>query len=356
MRTRSVFLEVFWDLIKEDLNILLIIGTAIGTAILLGISIVNTIKLELIVSIGVYIAILPFYFVNLYRKAKRLVSEKHIPIVITTVSAKETKKIHERAKKIIEEEKKFKSFKDVEDYYNIRLDSLVISYEKSLASNDRKLFFKILRRVFYEVNDIDEKVEGDNVFHLFIWGYSSIYIALALGILLGRRKIIAYKPSGPSDWKPIDLTNNIGEVRRTDINNYEHIDISSNSIDNDDIAVILELGSKPIESECKKYIENKLSKSINKPIDIVTIRFKGGKGELDEEKHLKLLKEVYHAINNIIKCDKRIHLFYSMPVSLAYWLGAALMIYPKMTVYMYDTDNNTHFPLFKMKDIKDIES
>jgi hypothetical protein len=348
--------RVFREQISEDPQI---VGTfIIGAVILLGEFLSNLFGAEKISiatvlprAIGLLALFggLVFYFYRAYRTAQWILAAKHVPVVfIAGRPREEAEATLKKAQETITRQTGFKEFKHIESRLNVSYRDLTVHGKQKLKP-DFAEWKDFIDDGQWQIRRFVDRVSGDKVYHVFIYGPASL--ALGLGVVFGsKHRLIAYQYSDGAYQPVIDLSHDIRRIKEKKQTENKFIQVKLPTQLAADTAVVLDLASHPDEGDVSSYL-----KSANQSMATVEVGNTYG-GHLKVPDWAPVVQEVYGVFTQIEATEgvSRIHLFQSMPVAMAFGLGVALGNFKPITVYNWEAQQKTYYPVLKLNELQSI--
>lgn len=348
--------RVFWEQISEDPEV---IGTlVIGTIIFLGeylnslanaenITVGNT--LPGAIGLLALLSGITLYFHRAYRTTNWILSVKHVPIVIVVGQSREAAEATlEKAKETISRVTGFNRFKQLEKSFNVRYRDLIVHRKRRLTP-DRSEWNEFIEDGQRQICRFTDRIPGDKQYHVFIYGPASL--ALGFGATFGsKHRIIAYQFID-SEYQPVlDLSHDIRRIKATRDGGNQYVQTEIPATLSENTAITFDLASHPVTGDTSSYLE-----SIGSKMPIVEVKNMYG-GNFKEPDWSGLVQEIYNLLTLIsaTKEVKLIHLFQSMPVALAFGVGAALGTFTPITLYNWETQQLTYHPVLELHEIETI--
>ncbi len=355
---RSGMSQIFWHLVTEDRDLvfflfagLMFLASIVTSASIQGWAVFSFNNLTAIIGIFSYF-IGAFFYINKHLKAAVNISaQKHIPVVVITgKTSGDAREMLETAKNAITKQTGFKEFKRSEDFFNLSLEDVLFHQPNNLNPKypDQWKFF--IEHIQNGVRQFSNRISGDRVYHLFIFGVGLTALAMSLGAVFGTRsKIIVYQLSDQSSWEPVlDLTHNIRRIKESRQDGYKYISTSLPDQFSLEVAIVVNMASHPATGHVQHFLEEK-------KLDDVTVvdvnnTYQGNLREDDWAPVVQELFSVYMKIHQ--KAPTQVHLFLNMPIAMAFGLGVAIGIYNRVTVYCWD--GITYNPVFSLNELETV--
>ncbi len=267
------------------------------------------------------------------------------------------KSIEELAENIKKEEKYF-SFKNLEKFYNIDKNTMLL-YSEKLPFNEKVWTDYIKKDFTQKIQTILKNADDKNVvFHIGV-GISAL--GFGLGVRFGSRlpaNLYHYQKDKEQSYFKVfqlDSSEELRKLKEVDNNILEHLQYSEVEIDeacNDfsETAVAIYHASHTLFSDVKNYFKEK---GLNIPL--IGIKLKKNQGNLPvSEDWTKYVIEI-NSILNALKTKKNIRkysLFLSSPAIFSFALGMAVGHVINIPVYAYDSKNQTYHKVFETVNIE----
>lgn len=341
--------RVFADLVFRDMELIF----AALTAIALLLAIIFPGVWSSVSALVLYFATICLYIRKYRKTAVSIAGQKHLPVVV--VSGKErgyAKQLLEDAKQTVTYRTGFKQFKQVEDFFNVNFDNLLIHRSDNLDPSKPDQWKILISRIQREIGQFSDHVTGDKIYHLFLFGIGITSLAIGLGAVFGTRSRVVVYQLDDDEWAPvIDLSHDIRRLKEMKKeSSYRYINVSVPHQMTPEVALVLNLSSHSATG----YVENYLKeKGLSDLATIIVDNTYGG--NLQESDWTVLAQEVFGVYSQIHEeAPLRIHLFHNMPTALGFGLGVALGIYNQVTVYCWDPPNNTYCPVFSLNELESL--
>ncbi len=249
---------------------------------------------------------------------------------------------------LLEIEKSDKKFKNHHEnlakYFNITEDMMMFKYDGDLYDNDRLISF--LQIIRYELNDIQSRLKGKALFHVFFLRRPAF--GLAIGGMFSRDGIVVYQNSDSKNSIDCVATVDTRQYKES-IDSYKHFQIKKcfNNKADKTLLIVLQVSSHMVDIDHRdfEHFENKL----------ILTRIGNGtiphdKESVDSDIWIEHAQELYNIINKIRTDFKHFTIAHSMPEALAIILGMGLDNYWDISVTQYEDD---HYPeVINLKKIK----
>jgi hypothetical protein len=286
-----------------------------------------------------YLPLTFYYLWEHYAEACARASEKHLPVIFTIEEESEKENLISQAKEAIKKKEGFDKFDLLERYFCVRLENCFFSRRTPQSAEEWRDYIEDgVGRMKY----IYQTVPGRRIYHIF--PSCPIVLAIGIGALMGRRNepVVVYQRDGL--FRPVlDLSRDSDKVRERR-KEFNYVEIERSDVEKSEkIALIAEMTTRSIEKDAKSYIERELG------IPAVVVRNKYG-GVLREEDWTAPVSELYSVIQDLRESGaEEIHLFFSMPVAMAFGLGYALGPFHNIKVYVW-SKSEEYKPAFSLID------
>lgn len=251
------------------------------------------------------------------------------------------------AKGVIAKQTDFKEFKITEDFFNLSFEDVLFHQPNNLDPKDPNQWKNFIERIQIEVRQFSNRISGDRVYHMFIFGTGLTALAISLGAVFGTRfKIIVYQ-SDQSSWKPVlDLTHDIRRIKEIWQDGYRYIRCSLPDQLGSEVALVLNMASHPVTGHVQHFLKEKDMGGVT--IVEVNNTYQGNLRENDWAPVIQDLYSIYTKIHQ--KAPTQVHLFLNMPMAMAFGLGVAMGIYNRVIVYCWDSA--TYNPVFSLDELE----
>lgn len=288
---------------------------------------------------------LGYYLFKGYRNSLILYSQKPVPLVFAVACSRhEAQTTLNSLQDTIRAHTGFNQFRQVEQHFNVRYESLLAHRPETLP-NDPRVWHEFLEESQQDVRQFLEHVPGPRVYHVAVRGPASL--ALGVGSLLGTRvKSVAYHHDGSQYHPVIDLLQDTRQIK-TALQNPEDLQYISVRFPKTlaaDTAVVLDLAGHVASGHVQRYLSLQEA-----PIPLVQVS-NTYNGHLQEESWTPVVREIFTAFSRLQRepIVERIHLFHSMPIGLALGVGMALGAFVPVTVYNWDRDQGTYYAVLRL--------
>ncbi len=240
----------------------------------------------------------------------------------------------------------FKDFSAVEQQFNVKYEEMFVHRAEQLPPNPTA-WHDFLGEAQQELRPFLQRISGERVYHVAIQGPASL--AIGLGAVFGTRSpVVAYHYTADAYLPVLNLTQDTRQVKTyLPADAFTHITVAYPLTVGSDTAVVLDMaGHNPI-GDTKDYLAKQMAGT-----PLVEVRNTYG-GNLTEADWAPVVQEIFAAINTLQRNQdiQRIHLFHSMPVPLAFGLGMALGYFADITVYNWEREQSTYFPVLHLNHI-----
>lgn len=258
-------------------------------------------------------------------------------------SIKSLRKIEEK----IKERNPYFSLENLANFYGIEEKDLMISREErippveDLNNNPWK---EIVEEFENKLKNILAKVEDKKIVLHIVNTISSL--AYVLGVKLGAKKpVVLYHFKNDNYYPVIDLIDDVRKTKGPLKENYSKIDIDYKyKTNSEEKALGIWLASHNLTGDIPQ----------EKGWDIYIIKSKDNQGNIPIEDEWSLyVSEIYSFINKL-KSNKfrKLHLFLSTPVAIAFALGMTVGHFIPTVVYNYGK-NSEYYPIYEVDPEKD---
>lgn len=293
---------------------------------------------------GVYV-----YFQRHRNTAKQLTSTKPVPVVcvVGKKNYSEAERTFEQAKKAIWQVTRFRDFTAVERFFKISYRRTIV-FRSSLPEREPSKWAEVINDTQELVDRFADALSGRKIYHIFIQGPASL--AIGLGAVFGwKHPLIAYQWIGEG-YKPVlDLRENPRRIkeRATELR-FINIDPGAFQEISEDTAVVLCLASHDPQGMVERYLREN---NLNWKMIVVKSTYGSTLTEDDWVPVIQEINQVFHriCINTEVK---RIHLFHSMPVALAFGLGMSLGHFVPVIVYNWKRDEASYYPVLELNKLE----
>lgn len=293
-----------------------------------------------------------FYLRRHLRTARQLSSIKHIPVVCVVGKRNftEARRTFEQAKEAIGKTTGFSDFTGVEKFFKINYQRTLVYQGAPLPEETPREWEELIDTVQRQVDEFADALPGSKLYHIFIQGPASL--ALGLGAIFGwKHPVIVYQWAA-GEYKPVlDLRGNPRRIKDLVEQGHRFIKVPRDAFDGltEDTAVVLGMAGHPPWGEVENYLRNVLKVDWK----IIAVENTYG-GTLGEEDWVPVVQELYSVFYKLHKNPnvRRIHLFHSMPVALAFGLGMSLGTFMPVTVYNWKAAESTYYPVLKLNELK----
>jgi len=345
---------IFWEQLSADPEIIgtLIIGTPIFLFEYLNVIFTSEITSMLFIVLGgmvlsLLLAGIFLYARRAYRITKSILAPKHIPVVcIVGQPREEAEAIMTKAQRTITRRTGFKEFKQLENSLNISYSELIVHSRQRLRP-ELGDWVDFIKDAQGQIRRFVDRIPGNKIYHIFIYGPSSL--AMGLGTAFGDKHTLVAHQYIDGEYEPvIDLTYDIRRIKTKQPEPNQYIQVKTPSRFTADTAVILDLATRPPASDVKHYL-----KKSNQSMAIVEVNNTYG-GNLREPDWCDAVREVFCTLTKIASIQKveHIHLFHDMPVALAFGVGAALGTFTPITVYNWEAQEQTYYPVLTLNKLE----
>lgn len=228
--------------------------------------------------------------------------------------------------------------------------SCLMPWEKNRLPPDINHWKRHIAEGLQSVRSFVYAVQGNKVYHIAVNGPASL--AIGLGAAFGTKYPLVFYHFEKDSYKPVlDLTKDPRLVKEKLPENYQYryFEIISPDGYTMDTAVILGGASH----EDLAYVRaRQYLKEQGKDYSIVEIHNKFG-GNLKEKDWVPAVRELFSFFQTLFRQEgtKSFHVFYAMPIPLGFGLGMALGPFPDITLYNFETELKTYYPVLKLNEL-----
>lgn len=343
---------VLWDLVSEDRDLVFfflgfliwvfdIVATVSGLGSPYWVSVAARTAVAALFLSGVVL-----YVRKHHRLASQLVSTKHLPVVFVVGKTQDERRdALALAQKAITQLTGFRAFRQIENVFNVRYDTLTPHERKRLAPdvNQWKNFIEDAER---DIRRFSDAVAGDKVYHIFLDGPASL--ALGLGAAFGtKRPSVIYQFTDGQYYPVIDLRKDLRRVKQTISGEYHYLNASYPPSFTRDTAVVLDMASHPATGRVNEHLQRQGG---NMAVVVASNTYAGN---LTESDWVNPVRELYTVLRGLQgrEAVSGIHLFHSMPVAMAFGLGMALGNFVPVTVYNWEASEARYYPVLHLNEV-----
>ena len=341
--------RVLWDEISEDRDLVFFILSWLLAWVMPGAFLLA----RVIGSVGLFLVGVAFYFLRHKRVAEQLSRTKHVPVVcVVGKPDDEARRTFELALEAIRDTAGFRAFTSVERFFNVQYRETLRHQESPFPPGDPQSWHDFIHQVQERIGRFVDRLPGTKVFHVFIQGPASL--ALGLGAVFAcKHPLIVYQWAG-TGYKPVlDLRENPRRVTDPVTGELRFLSIPEDAFMGlgEDTAVALGLASHSLEGSVRSFLQERG----NGQWKVIVVKSTYG-GTLKEDDWAPVVQELFSVFCMLHDRQevRRIHLFHSMPVALAFGLGMALGDVLPITVYNWTKDQATYHPVMKLNELKSL--
>jgi hypothetical protein len=343
---------IFWKQVYDDRSLQFLLTSAVAAILSFVFALLNYDLKTVIgsfISMAIMLLIIALAMMKHRRTALLVFGTKHLPAVFCIGRPKEdADQMLSKAKSAITRLTGFKEFDAVENHLNIRYDDLVV-HKRERIKPDPLEWEDYIDDGQRQIRRFTDRLEGDKVYHIFIYG--AAVLALAAGVAFGtKQKLICYHFE-EGEYKPVlDLSHDNRRIKEALQADYRYIKISHSEYLTPESVFILHLASHVPTTDVIAYMKSK-----QQEMGVVEIT-SAYSGNLKDEDWSEAVREVYAAITRVKAEGKiqKIHLFHSMPIPMAFGLGMALGNFVPVTVYNWEREEQTYFPVLELNKLKSL--
>ncbi|HEK25336.1 MAG TPA: SAVED domain-containing protein [Hydrogenobaculum sp.] len=265
----------------------------------------------------------------------------------------------EKLENAMKEQIKFFSLEKLSKFFNIDKEDLILTTESLPPITEEDLskenpWIKAVLEFESKLKNIYDKVGSRKRVIHFVGSISSL--VFGLGVKFGSRKpVVVYHYQADTYNMVLDLSDEDKLRRIKHIKeNLELLKLENiKSANQEEVGVVIYFASHSPLGDVLRFSENK-------NLDIFLIEAKDLKGNIpipkkNEENFFTLLnlwseivREIYSALNMLKDRYKKLHIFLSVPVPIAFCLGMAVGHFMNATIYNYNTksQDTPYYPVF----------
>lgn len=288
-----------------------------------------------------------FYLRKHLGLTQQLTTSKHLPVLFVVGKPwDEARQALDTTQQAITRLTGFKSFHQMEEAFNVRLDYLV-AHEKGRLAPDLQVWKDFIEDAEQNIQRFCDAVPGEKTYHIFIYGPASL--ALGLGAAFGsKRRLVVYQLVDEQYEAVLKLTQDVRRIKKTlPETQYKYINVSYPSSFTPDLGMVLDMASHTALGDARAYVKRQPQ---NMELVEVKNTYDGNLTEADWTPVVQELYSVFHFLQSKEQVD-RLHLFHSMPVALAFGLGVALGNFVPVTVYNWEASEATYYPVLKLNQL-----
>ena len=300
--------------------------------------------------------------------------KKQIPFVLGLCPETKYRDMINEVTSTAEKQNKLK-IETVEDEYNLEDEDWRFHRSEPLPP-DSKEWKKTLRKVTRRFESLSQRVPGEKVYHFFL--NCPATFALGLGALIGPRETYVayhYQPGkGDQVYFPqIDFSGSQPREGgthyiKTEVEEYRYINLELDQENqggqeklegkgdeknqyeenrSEDLYVAINLSGHSPVSDTKKLAQEKGA--------LVAVLSSGFGGTIPlEEDWVQIVREINSRIEELLETEGpvRLHLFLSMPIVLAFALGASFGPFQPITVWHWYRDQKGYQKVFTLSELE----
>jgi hypothetical protein len=226
----------------------------------------------------------------------------------------------------------------------------LMPWEKNRLPPDMNQWKRYIAEALQNVRNFVYAVQGTKVYHIAVHGPASL--AIGLGAAFGTKYPLIFYHFQKDKYEPVlDLTQDPRLVKESLSPDYQPYYFETVHPDKYTPDIVVVLGSASHDDRAfvgaRQYLEEQ-----GKVWSIVEVHNTYG-GNLKEKDWVPAVRELFSVFQNLSKQEgaKSFHVFYSMPVPLGFGLGMALGPFPDITLYNFETEQKTYFPVLKLNEL-----
>lgn len=355
MRNKSKS-RMFWELLSEDRALVFFViafivwGIDLG-AELGGINIESWVWIMSRILVPVlFVCGIILYVRKHYLLAKNLSSTKHLPVVfVVGRTGEEARNTRQSAEKVVSNLTGFRAFTQLEKSFPVSYENL-IHHQRNRLSADTKQWQSYVADAVQSISRFTNAVPGNKVYHIFMYGPAAL--AFGLGAAFGvKYPMVVYQWTNGQYLPVINLMENVRLIKQhTPESEFRYIKTRFPENLTPDTAVMIDNASHSAVGDVRNYLNRE-----GKQMSIVDV-WNTYEGNLTESDWIPPVRELYSVFHKLQSLEEttRFHLFFTIPVAMAFGLGAALGHFVPITVYNLEPAGETYFPALRLNELDDV--
>jgi hypothetical protein len=342
-----------WKWVWGDANIIFV-----GLSLMQALNLVNTIEqfskgattlLKVILDSVVLLSVIGafiFFFQRIRKLAKQL-ETKQLPVCfVVNKTPGEAQQNFEKLKSAITELTGFSTFDKIEGF-STRF-SCLIPQERNYMQPEIPEWKGYINHAIESIKSFANSIVGNKVYHIAL----DVPATMALGIgavFSTKHPLVVYRWDGKQYLPVLNLVQDPRMVKEhlPEGHQYRYFRITYPEKYKAEVAVVLGAASHEAVNDVKKYLE---TRKMDMSLVVAENTYAGN---LTETEWLPAIRELFSLFTHLAKTQtvSEYHVFYSIPVALGFGLGMALGQFKPVTLYNWEKDQATYYPVLKLNEL-----
>ena len=348
--TRNKVWRKVWDdpnIIYAGGSVLLSLLTLIGAAILLVLSDGPWWQLLIaFLALSTNFGVLARFY-DQVRKLTKQLETRQLPVCFAIGRTVEKAQDNfEKLKGAITELTAFSAFEKIEGFNSCA--HWLMPLEREYLPPDMLRWKNYIVRAIQDIRSFSNGVKGNVIYHVALDCPASM--AIGLGTVFGTKySLVCYQFNGTAYEPVLNLMQSPRRIKEhlPPDYAYRYFKISYPEKYTSNVAIVLQAAGHVPTADVRRYLQAQ-----GTDICIIEVNNTYG-GNLTEQDWVTPVRELISIFNNLaeIEAVKNVHLFYTMPVALGFGLGMALGQFKSITLYNWEKEKATYYPVLKLNEI-----